>query len=136
MYTYPDKNDVLTMLLIQGVSEDNYWEASERGILKTALEAVNRRGTPRILDLGCGMGRLLPVFVQPAGFPCVVAGIANPKHVEALGCSKAVFLPLLLFQKRIHHPELIRFQLPLFQDDKNSSNSDSIFYCVSSSSSR
>ena len=66
MYTYPDKNDYLTYMLIQSVSQDDYWEQSERGILKTALEAVDRRGKPRMLDLGCGMGRLLPVFAPHA----------------------------------------------------------------------
>ena len=63
MYTYPDKNDMLTIQLIMGVSEGNYWGESEEEILKVALDTVKSYDNPTMLDCGCGMGRLLPVFV-------------------------------------------------------------------------
>jgi len=62
LYTYPDKNDLLTMQLIMGVSEGNYWGESEEVILKVALDAVKGYKSPRMLDCGCGQGRLFPVF--------------------------------------------------------------------------
>ena len=62
MYTYPDKNDMLTVQLIMGVSEGNYWGESENEILKVALDAADSYKNPRMLDCGCGQGRLLPVF--------------------------------------------------------------------------
>ncbi len=62
MYTYPDKNDMLTIQLIMGVSEGNYWGESEEEVLKVALDAVKSYKNPRMLDCGCGMGRLFSVF--------------------------------------------------------------------------
>ncbi len=62
MYTYPDQNDLLTMQLIMGVSEGNYWGESEEGLLPVAIDAIKSYKNPRMLDVGCGMGRLLPVF--------------------------------------------------------------------------
>ncbi|MBQ8830054.1 MAG: class I SAM-dependent methyltransferase [Oscillospiraceae bacterium] len=62
MYTYPDKNDMLTIQLIMGVSEGNYWGESENEILKVALDTVKSYDNPKMLDCGCGQGRLFPIF--------------------------------------------------------------------------
>lgn len=62
-YTYPDRNDELTVALIAEVSKGDYWGQSEKRALDWALEAVERLPRPRrMLDLGCGTGRLEPVF--------------------------------------------------------------------------
>ncbi len=63
MYTYPDIDDRLTMDLINKVSVSNYWEESEKDVLaiiRHHLESLDRPAD--FLDLGSGMGRLLPFF--------------------------------------------------------------------------
>lgn len=62
MYTYPDHNDLLTIQLIMSVSEGDYWGESEDVVLKTAFDTIGEYDSPRMLDNGCGMGRLFPVF--------------------------------------------------------------------------
>lgn len=62
-YTYPDRDDLLTVSLIDTLSGADYWGASETQVLSWVLEAVDRLPKPRrMLDLGCGTGRLAPVF--------------------------------------------------------------------------
>ena len=62
-YHYPDTGDALTIALIHTESTDAYWQASESHVLELALQFLQTHGTiGRMLDLGCGMGRLLPVF--------------------------------------------------------------------------
>lgn len=73
-YTYPDKNDMLTCQLIDTEFDSKYWGESEKEVLRQALEEVDRQiernrkqGTEMsLLDLGCGMGRLFPVFAEKA----------------------------------------------------------------------
>lgn len=69
-YTYPDKDDRLTCQLIHTEFNETYWQKSEEQVLVYAMEqvralAADRRSSGRkvsLLDLGCGMGRLIPVF--------------------------------------------------------------------------
>lgn len=66
-YTYPDKGDRITIELINEVSKGSYWEDSEKHVLDMALAQVRELNRPRhILDLGCGLGRLFPVFAPEA----------------------------------------------------------------------
>lgn len=63
MYTYPDIDDRLTMDLINKVSVSNYWEESENDVLKIILHHLESLDKPAdFLDLGSGMGRLMPFF--------------------------------------------------------------------------
>lgn len=62
-YFYPDKDDQITADLIQSVSHNEYWKASEDHVLELALEEIRRLPHVfRMLDLGCGMGRMFSVF--------------------------------------------------------------------------
>lgn len=62
-YRYPDEGDALTIALIHTESDETYWQASEEWVLGLAIQALQACGpVGRMLDLGCGMGRLLPVF--------------------------------------------------------------------------
>ena len=65
-YNYPDKNDALTANLIDSEFEDVYWMKSEDKVIEEAINAIKnlpeRNGKKKLLDLGCGMGRLIPVF--------------------------------------------------------------------------
>lgn len=69
-YIYPDKDDKLTCQLIDTEYNGAYWQKSEEQILSYAIEQVRslasyRRGKNKkvsFLDLGCGMGRLIPIF--------------------------------------------------------------------------
>lgn len=66
-YIYPDHNDRITEKMIQSVSCDDYWKESEDHTLSIAVDEI--RKMPRVyrmLDLGCGMGRLFPVFAPLA----------------------------------------------------------------------
>jgi len=63
MYTYPDKHDLLTMEMINKEYDGAYWAESEENLFPQILEAVNSiEGERNMLDLGCGLGRLFPVF--------------------------------------------------------------------------
>ena len=60
---YPDTGDALTCQLIETEFDGVYWQRSEQRVLQLALEAVERLPRPRaMVDIGCGQGRLLPVF--------------------------------------------------------------------------
>ena len=82
-YTYPDRDDRLTISLIAQLSGERYWGESEALALGWAMEAVERLPRPRrMLDLGCGTGRLEAVFaphvdeilaVEPDGDRCAAA---------------------------------------------------------------
>ena len=69
-YVYPDKDDKLTCQFIDTEFSSVYWQKSEEQVLTYAMEQVRiladqRRSSGRrisLLDLGCGMGRLIPVF--------------------------------------------------------------------------
>ncbi len=73
-YTYPDKNDMLTCQLIDTEFDGKYWAESEDEVLRQAMEEVDHlaekrhsKGRPfTLLDLGCGMGRLFPVYAHKA----------------------------------------------------------------------
>ena len=63
MYIYPDKNDMLTMELIHQEFDGVYWGKSEEDVLSHAMAAIDAiDGPKKLLDLGCGMGRLFEVF--------------------------------------------------------------------------
>ena len=70
-YQYPDKDDRLTMQLIEGEYESTYWEASEKNVLEKAFNAIKdmpeKDDIKKLLDLGCGKGRLIPVFIEVVG---------------------------------------------------------------------
>lgn len=62
-YFYPDKNDRITEDLIRKVSKGDYWRDSEERVLAIAKEQIETLPRPRrMLDLGCGLGRLFRVF--------------------------------------------------------------------------
>ena len=62
-YQYPDKNDSITCLFIDTKSNTDYWAKSEEHVLQYALSALQTLSAPRILDIGCGMGRLFSTFL-------------------------------------------------------------------------
>ena len=70
-YQYPDKDDRLTMQLIEGEYESTYWEASEKNVLEKAFNAIKdmpeKDDIKKLLDLGCGKGRLIPAFIEVVG---------------------------------------------------------------------
>lgn len=69
MYTYPDKNDMLTMELINHEFDGEYWGKSEEEVISHAKEAIAKiEGPKNMLDLGCGMGRLFETFVPYVDF--------------------------------------------------------------------
>ena len=116
MYTYPDKNDMLTMQLIMGVSEGNYWGESEDEILKVALDTVRSYENPKMLDCGCGQGRLLPVFA-----PYVQSIFALEPDIERYSFAAAGVAA---------HPE---YDITIKNDDASSLTDDQKFDVVLSS---
>lgn len=73
-YTYPDRQDRLTCQLIETEYDGAYWSKSEEAVLAHArrkMEALREAGqqcwsrrAPRLLDAGCGLGRLFSVFAD------------------------------------------------------------------------
>jgi len=65
-YVYPDKNDKLTMELIENEYNESYWAKSEEWVLSEAIAVIKhmkeRDDSKKMLDLGCGTGRLLKTF--------------------------------------------------------------------------
>ncbi len=72
-FKYPDENDVLTAALIEEQFDGEYWGKSEDCVLMRAEEYLLKRygeerlSTMTLLDLGCGMGRLIPRFARLFG---------------------------------------------------------------------
>lgn len=63
-YRYPDVGDRITMELIRKTQPyPGYWEASEERILERIGKAI-RPGARRLLDAGCGQGRLSMRFAR------------------------------------------------------------------------
>lgn len=63
MYTYPDKDDLLTCELIEKEYDGVYWADSEKQVLSQAMEKIKEiPGKKNMLDLGCGKGRLFQSF--------------------------------------------------------------------------
>ena len=62
-YQYPDKNDSITCLYIDTKSNTDYWAKSEKHVLEYAISSLQTLNSPRILDIGCGMGRLFATFL-------------------------------------------------------------------------
>lgn len=67
-YKYPDKDDRLTIELINTEYDGPYWEKSEAAVLEKAGEAIKalpeKDDRKRLLDLGCGKGRLIGTFAR------------------------------------------------------------------------
>lgn len=73
-YTYPDRQDRLTCQLIESEYDGVYWGESEEWVLKQACHMISalrsenkgawKQDRIRMLDAGCGMGRLFSVFAQ------------------------------------------------------------------------
>ncbi len=86
-YNYPDKNDALTANLIDSEFEDVYWMKSEDKVIEEAINAIKnlpeRNGKKKLLDLGCGMGRLIPVFAPYVNSITAVEPDHN-RYVEAV----------------------------------------------------
>ena len=65
-YRYPDENDQLTVQLIEREEPyEGYWERSENEALSHAEKFIDRTEA-RILDVGCGEGRLFDRFEKYA----------------------------------------------------------------------
>lgn len=63
MYTYPDKHDALTVEMINKEYDGAYWAKSEEEFLADALATIDTiEGERKLLDLGCGLGRLFATF--------------------------------------------------------------------------
>lgn len=63
MYRYPDKDDVLTCQLIDNEFDGRYWGESEKFIIKEINDELVKFNEPvKMLDVGCGMGRLFGEF--------------------------------------------------------------------------
>ncbi len=88
-YTYPDKDDMLTCQLIDTEFDGAYWGKSEDEVLRQALEEVEKlaekrkaKGQPvTLLDLGCGMGRLFPIYAEKVD--SITAAEPDPARCEA-----------------------------------------------------
>jgi len=78
MYTYPDINDNLTGELISKVSVNNYWDESEKNVLKMCFEKMTGQG--KHLDLGSGQGRLIGPFLSYSSE--LVAAEPDPSRCE------------------------------------------------------
>lgn len=64
MYTYPDKDDALTCELIEKEYDVVYWDRSEKQALNSAFDKIREMtGQKKMLDLGCGKGRLFQSFL-------------------------------------------------------------------------
>lgn len=68
-YTYPDKNDEITIAMINKIEKQKgkgYWQKSELRIInkmiKTIKQLIKKEGKTSFLDSGCGDGRLTPKF--------------------------------------------------------------------------
>ena len=72
-FSYADKGDRLTEKLILSEYDPVYWEKSEERLLEKAKAFLAEHfgtdglGKLDMLDLGCGTGRLIPVFSPVAG---------------------------------------------------------------------
>jgi len=104
-YTYPDKGDRLTCQLINEY-DGRYWEKSEERVLNLALEAVQKLRNERLadgidkirlLDLGCGMGRLFGVFLPHVDE--IVA--AEPDAMRFAGAKAAGIAASLKYKKSV-----------------------------------
>lgn len=63
MYTYPDKDDKLTIELIHHEFDGDYWAKSEENLMPYIIDTIEQiEGKRNMLDLGCGLGRLFPYF--------------------------------------------------------------------------
>lgn len=67
-YQYPDIDDRLTIQLIEGEYDGVYWGESENAVLVKAFEAIKQMpekdDRKKLLDLGCGKGRLISSFID------------------------------------------------------------------------
>lgn len=62
-YSYPDQDDKLTAELIKSDIGNNNWAISEKLALNWAIDYIEKMPRPRrMLDLGCGVGRLFSIF--------------------------------------------------------------------------
>ncbi len=125
-YIYPDKGDRITCCLIEEY-DSRYWQDSESQALKQAVqkvaeiadkngasgsnEPVDKGHRIKLLDLGCGMGRLFQVF---AGYVDEIIGV-EPDEER--------FKNAYLEGKRISgltgkHIEVINRDLSAIQDSK------------------
>lgn len=60
-YVYPDIEDQITSRLVEKHGSDN-WELQEKWVLEEALIKICSKETTKMMDLGCGMGRLTDFF--------------------------------------------------------------------------
>jgi SAM-dependent methyltransferase len=69
-YIYPDRHDVLSAAMIRETERsDGYWATEERAVLDRLIgwiASMPGGRVRRMLDAGCGDGRLIPVFAPYA----------------------------------------------------------------------
>ncbi len=62
-YMYPDKQESITLTLIGEIEAyKDYWSKSEERIINKMIKIVKKADSTRILDAGCGLGRLSKIF--------------------------------------------------------------------------
>jgi cyclopropane fatty-acyl-phospholipid synthase-like methyltransferase len=62
-YIYPDRKESITSSIIMQTEQyRGYWQYSEEKIMELMLKHIKTGGNNRLLDAGCGNGRLLQVF--------------------------------------------------------------------------
>lgn len=99
---FPDEwdDDILARFILQREPFDDYWVRSERRALKVVDTVLRRRPRRRLLDLGCGRGRLIGGFSNL--FEEVVAVDANRARIgEARRAAHAVKLKNVEFVDRL-----------------------------------
>lgn len=82
------------------------------------------------------LSRKAAVWILLASNPGIVSGMRNAKHFQAGSNAVPIFLFLLTLDKRVGQSKAIRLQLLLLKDIDMASNSDCIFFCAMSISSR
>ena len=96
-YTYPDHQDRLTCQLIETEYDGAYWGKSEDAVLKQACQMISalrqqNKGSwageadekIRMLDLGCGLGRLFSVFSGAYADEITAAEPDQDRYAEAV----------------------------------------------------
>lgn len=106
-FQYSDSGDKLTQQLIGREFDYIYWGKSEEAVLRrgkaflAAHFGAERLKSLSMLDLGCGMGRLIPEFAALTGS---VTGLEPDR--ERCGMAEAFLRDRGVENARVHHMDL------------------------------